>query len=126
MVISGDSLWKNYRLIVRYKPEDNRQYSGIAFRYRNDRCFYFFGVKDSMAYISLFNNAENFNSQKETRLVEKYFVHDSGSVLNATVTVRDSLIVADLNDKIKLRVVDGTYRKGKIGLVSNARAEYSS
>jgi hypothetical protein len=126
MIVAGDSLWKDYRLTVTFKPEDNRQYSGIAFRYRNDRCFYFFGVKDSMAYISVFNNAENYNTLKETRLAEKHFVPDSGRILKATVILRDSLIMADLDKKLKLRVIDGTYKKGKIGLVSNARAEYNS
>ena len=41
MIISGDSLWKDYKLTVKFSPEDDSQYSGIAFRYKNDRCFYF-------------------------------------------------------------------------------------
>ena len=51
MIVAGDSLWRDYRITVKFRPEDDSQYSGIAFRYRNDRCFYFFGIRDSSAYI---------------------------------------------------------------------------
>ena len=29
----------------RFAPESDKGQSGIAFRYRNDRCYYFFGLK---------------------------------------------------------------------------------
>ncbi len=79
MIITGDSLWKDYSLTVKFRPENDSQYSGIAFRYRNDRCFYFFGIKDSMAYISKFNHSDTFNVLKEIRLAEKPFILASWS-----------------------------------------------
>lgn len=126
MIIAGDSLWKNYKLTVRFRPENDSQYSGIAFRYRNDRCFYFFGIKDSVVYISKFNHAHNFNSMNEEILAEQPFIFIPGQDLTATVTVEGNSIRAKLNDDVNLTVIDGTYAVGKIGLVSNVRAQYKS
>jgi len=124
MIITGDSLWQNYSFTVKFEPEDDSQYSGVAFRYRNDRCFYFFGIMDSMAYISIFKHSYFFNSLFETRLAEKPFGLNPGQVLTASVTVKDNSIKVMLNDDLKLEATDDTYKTGKIGLVSNARAKY--
>ena len=124
MIVAGDSLWRNYKLTIRFRPEDDSQYSGIAFRYRNDRCFYFFGIKDSVAYISMFKHASNYNSLNEKILAEQQFIFQPGQDLNAIVTVEGSSIVAKLNNEVILKVIDDTYPVGKIGLVSNARAEF--
>ena len=69
MIIAGDSLWQNYKLIVQYQPESDSLYSGIAFRYRNDRSFYFFGIKNSKVYISKF-----IGRSKDLNLNEKILV----------------------------------------------------
>ena len=124
MIIAGDSLWRNYKLTVHFSSDNNDQYSGIAFRYRNDRCFYFFGIKDSIAYISIFNHAKNFNSLNEKILAEKPFSFSPGQELIAEVTVEGESIVAKLNKKVILEVQDNTYSVGKIGLVSNTKTQY--
>ena len=124
MIIAGDSLWRDYRLTVSFEPEDDSHYSGIAFRYRNDRCFYFFGVRDSTAYISEFRHSEKFNVLKETILASEPFVFTPGETLTAVVKVIGDQIIASLNEDIRLSVADDTYKTGKIGLVSNVKAKY--
>jgi rhamnogalacturonan endolyase len=126
MIIAGDSLWRNYTMKVTFKPESDSQYSGVAFRYRNDRCFYFFGIKDSAVYISKFRHSDTFNVLKETRLAQKPFAFKPGQIFTAVVTVKDNSIKAGLNDVIELEATDNTFPNGKIGLVSNGRAEYYS
>jgi hypothetical protein len=126
MIIAGDSLWRNYSITVKFEPENDDEYSGIAFRYRNDRCFYFFGIKDSSAYISKFNHSDTFNELKQVVLAEKPFILPQGEVLTAAVTVNGNLICARLNETVVLEAKDDTYKKGKIGLVSNGRACYYS
>jgi hypothetical protein len=126
MVVAGDSLWKDYRVTVKFRPENDKQYSGIAFRYKNDRCFYFFGVKESMAYISVFNHSDTVNILKETRLAKKKFIFTGDKDLIATVTVTGNKIVADLNGDVQLEAADDTFKNGKIGLVSNSKAIYKS
>lgn len=124
MIIAGDSLWKDYTVTVKFRPEDDSQYSGIAFRYKNDRCFYFFGIKDSTAYISVFNHGLAWNTLNERILVSKHFIFNPQYDLTATVNITGNEITAMLNEEIKLKVKDDTYHSGKIGLVSNSRAEY--
>ena len=45
MIVAGDPLWQNYTICVRFAPGRGNEQSGLMFRYRNDRCYYFFGVK---------------------------------------------------------------------------------
>ncbi len=123
MIVAGDSLWKNYLIKVVFQPEDNTQYSGIAFRYRNDRCFYFLGIKDSSAYISVFNHATSFNTLNEKRIAEHLFKYEKGKDIVAIVEITGNRIKARLNE-IKLEAEDDTYKTGKIGLVSNTKAIY--
>ncbi|HQM69492.1 MAG TPA: hypothetical protein PK521_09315 [Bacteroidales bacterium] len=126
MIISGDSLWKDYKVTVKFSPEDDSQYTGIAFRYLNDRCFYFFGIKDSIAYISFFKHGLTFNKLNETVLDSKPFIFSPGEELTATVNLTGNKISASLNDKIQLDITDNTFSHGKIGLVSNTKAVYRS
>ncbi len=126
MIISGDSLWKDYKVTVKFSPEDDSQYTGIAFRYLNDRCFYFFGIKDSLAYISFFKHGLTFNKLNETVLASKPFIFSPGEELTATVMLTGNKISASLNDKIQLDITDNTFSHGKIGLVSNTKTVYRS
>jgi len=124
MIISGDSLWQDYKLTVKFQPENDQQCSGVAFRYKNDRCFYFFGVINSKAYISVFNHADNFKTLNEKILAEEPFEFIPGEDLTAVVTVKGDQLEATLNNLVSLKVSDNTFKKGKIGLVSNVPARY--
>lgn len=124
MIISGDSLWEDYKLTVKFQPESDRQCSGVAFRYKNDRCFYFFGIQNSKVYISLFNHADNFKTLNEKILVQKPFIFTPGEDLNIVITLHGDLIEANLNNDITLKVSDNTFPKGKIGLISDSPARY--
>ena len=45
MVVGGDNLWRDYTLTARFAPASDKGRCGLVFRYRNDRCNYFFGVE---------------------------------------------------------------------------------
>lgn len=124
MIVAGDSLWQNYRLTVRFQSENYSRYSGVAFRYQNDRCFYFFGIKDSMVYLSVFNHAEDFKSLNEKILAEQKFIFNPGEDLTAVISLNGSSIMAEMNNVVSLNAEDNTYSKGKIGLVSNVRSDF--
>ena len=124
MIVAGDSLWQDYRLTVRFRSENYSRYSGVAFRYQNDRCFYFFGIKDSMVYLSVFNHAEDFKSLNEKILAEQKFIFNPGEDLTAVISLNGSSIMAEMNNVVSLNAEDNTYSKGKIGLVSNVRSDF--
>jgi rhamnogalacturonan endolyase len=126
MIIAGDSLWRNYKLTASFIPETDSLASGVAFRYRNSRQFYFFGVKESKAYISKINHGAGWRVLNEEILAEQVYHFVPDQELTAKVTVMGDSLIAELNDEIILKAVDNTFKTGKIGLISNARAKYKN
>ena len=125
MVIAGDSLWQNYRVSVRFAPQDTAQ-SGLIFRYRNSRCYYFFGVKGKRAFIKVVRHATAFHKPYEKILAEKPYAGQTGGYLTATVTVEGPHIMAALDNKVVLEATDNTYAKGKVGLMADAPTYYQN
>ena len=124
MVIAGDPLWTDYTLEVRFTPESNVGRSGVVFRYRNDRCNYFFGVEGSKASLRMVQHETAFRQPYEKILAEASFTFKPGEYLTAVITVEGNHITAALDDKIKLTAVDETYPLGKIGLVADVPTLY--
>lgn len=123
MVIAGDSLWKDYQVSLRFAPQDTAQ-SGLMFRYRNSRCYYFFGVKGQKAILKMVQHATGFRQPYEKVLAEKPFDGIAGDYLNATVWAEGPNIRASLNGKTMFEVVDHTYTQGKVGLMADAPTFY--
>lgn len=126
MIIAGDSLWRDYKFTTLFIPENDSLASGVAFRYQNSRQFYFFGVKHSKAYVSIINHGAGMRVLNEKILTEQPYELVPGQELKAMITVQGNSIEAKLNDDITLNVSDNTFPKGKIGLISHARAQYKS
>lgn len=124
MIIAGDSLWRDYKFTTVFVPENDSLSSGVGFRYRNSRQFYFFGIRESKVYISKIDHGAGWKTLNEEILVEQPYIFVPGKELKATVTVQGNSIEAKLNGDIALSVIDNTFPKGKVGLISNARAEY--
>ena len=57
MLIAGDSLWRNYRMTADFATASGTGQSGIVFRYRNDRCYYFCGVDGSRVVLKMVRHA---------------------------------------------------------------------
>ena len=125
MVIAGDSLWQDYRATVRFAPQDTAQ-SGLMFRYRNSRCYYFFGVKGQKAFIKMVRHATAFHQAYEKILAEKPFTGSRGQYLTATVTAEGPNLTATIDGGPTLQATDSTYAKGKVGLMADAPTYYAS
>jgi len=125
MVVTGDSLWQNYVVAVRFAPESADGQCGVNFRYRNDRCYYFFGVNGDKAILKLVNHATAYHKPLEKILAEKKCVWKPGAWLTATVTVDGDRIIAELDNGTRLEARDKTFLKGKIALMSDVPVRYS-
>ncbi len=123
MVIAGDSLWQNYQVSLRFTPLDTAQ-SGLMFRYRNSRCYYFFGVRNGKAILKMVQHATGFRQPYEKVLAEKPFAWQKGESLQATVTAEGHTLRASINGKVTLEATDSTYRQGKVGLMADAPTYY--
>ncbi len=124
MIIAGDTLWKNYRFTTLFTPGNDSLTSGVAFRYRNSRQYYFFGVRGPRVYISKVSHGTRFRYLEEEILAEHPFVYTPGRELKALVTVQGNHLEAQL-DGITLAADDNTYPAGKIGLISDCPAKYN-
>ena len=55
MVVAGEQDWKDYVIKVQFTPGSKDLQSGIVFRYRNDRCYYFAGVRGDSLILKWLN-----------------------------------------------------------------------
>ncbi len=126
MLVAGDALWQDYKLTANFAPASDKGQSGIIFRYRNDRCYYFFGVNGPKAILKMVRHATAYHKPYEKILAEKEFAWTPGSYLTAVVEMEGNHIRAQLNDTVKLEADDTTYEQGKIALMSDIPTRYKN
>jgi rhamnogalacturonan endolyase len=124
LIVAGDALWSNYTLRVQFTPESNTKRSGMVFRARNDRCYYFFGMEKGTAVIRKVQHDAAFRVPNETVLAETKFDFQPGTTLTATVTANGSKLRCAIEGGPILEAEDGTYPQGKIGLLSDTPTRY--
>ena len=124
MVIAGDDLWADYTVTVTFAPETDRAQSGLVFRSRNDRCYYFFGVAGSKVILKMVRHAAAFHKPYEKMLARDEYSWSPGEYITAKVTVRGGHIRAELDDGLVLTAKDSTYPQGKIGLMADVPTRY--
>jgi hypothetical protein len=124
MVIAGDELWGDYTVSVSFAPESKRGQSGLVFRYRNDRCYYFFGVNDNRAVLKMVRHGIAFRKPFEEVLAEAPFPWQIGEYLVARVKVHGAHIRAELGTSVALSAEDPAYSQGKIGLMADVPTRY--
>ena len=123
-VAEGSEFWKDYTVSARFAPESDKGQSGIAFRYRNDRCYYFFGVKGSKAILKVVNHATAFRKPDEKILAERQLDFKPGEFLTATISINGDIIRAELGNGIVLQATDSTFSEGKVGLTADVPTKY--
>lgn len=126
MVVGGDELWRDYTVTVRLAPDGARGRSGLVFRYRNDRCNYFFGVEGGKAVLKMIQHESDFHKPFEKLLASQEFNWKPGEDLLAEVTVAGERITAKLNGQLTLAATDATYPQGKIGLLADGPTRFAS
>lgn len=125
MLVAGDPLWSDYAVVVRFAPESEEGRSGIVFRYRNDRCYYFFGVQGPKAVLKRVRHETAFHQPDEKTLAESAHAWERGKYLVARVRVEGSRIQAALDGGPTLEAEDATFPQGRIGLTSDAPTRFA-
>ncbi|MBM4027673.1 MAG: hypothetical protein FJ280_20070 [Planctomycetes bacterium] len=126
MLVAGDPLWQNYRVTVDFAPAADKAQSGIVFRYRNSRCYYFFGVQGQKAILKMVRHETAFHKPHEVVLAEKACSWTPGRYLTAQVDVDGDRIRARLSDGVVLEAEDKTYLQGRIALMSDVPTRYKN
>ena len=125
MLVAGDALWSDYTVVVRFAPENLEGRSGLVLRYRNDRCYYFFGVEGQKAVLKVMRHEKAFHEPDERTLAETPFAWTPGHYLVAEVTVEGPRIRAAILGGPTLEAEDDTFPRGKIGLTADVPTRYS-
>jgi rhamnogalacturonan endolyase len=129
MIIAGDPSWRDYTLEVRYIPQFVQQdsppgLSGVVFRYRNDRCYYFFGLDGKKAVLKSVAHATAFHKPFEKVFDSAAFDWEVGQQLVAHVSVQGKKIRAWFEQGPTLTATDSTYVQGKIGLTADVPTHF--
>jgi hypothetical protein len=125
MLIAGDPLWSDYTVAVRFAPRSYAGQSGIVFRYRNDRCYYFFGVNGPKVVLKMVRHGTGFRQPYEKVLDQRECRWKPGECLAARVTVGGNSIRAEISGRAALEARDSTFQEGKIGLTSDIPTRFS-
>jgi rhamnogalacturonan endolyase len=126
MLVAGEPLWQNYQITAEFAPVSEQGQSGIIFRYRNDRCYYFCGVNGSRALLKMVRHATAFHKPYEKVLAERACSWSPGKYLSLQVNVNNNHILARFSNGVVLEADDSTYTLGKIGLMSDVPTRYKN
>lgn len=121
MLVSGDPVWRDYAVSLRFTPQTEDGQRGLVFRYRNDRCYYFLGVDGQRAVLKLVKHATAFRQPYEKVLQEKHLRWEPGQRLEAFADVTGNRIEARVGG-VELSAHDNTFPEGKVGLLADAPA----
>ncbi|MFH1069734.1 MAG: hypothetical protein V1794_08975 [Candidatus Glassbacteria bacterium] len=124
MVVTGDTLWTDYQVEVTFAPDSKRARCGVAFRYRNDRCYYFAGMEGDRAVLKLVKDATGFHQPYEKILAEKPFPWEEGRYYTLIIEATGPKLVARFDLGPELAAVDSAFRYGKVGLTSDVPARF--
>lgn len=125
LLVAGDPLWADYTLTVKFTPESDANRSSVVFRYRNDRCLYFFGVNGPHAEIVLLNHGTGYRKSTVKTLAQKPTTWKPGEELIAEVDVRGPQIRARLSTGVVLEASDATFLQGRIGLLADVPTRFT-
>jgi len=123
MVIAGEQDWEDYVTKALFTPESKDLQSGIVFRYRNDRCYYFAGVSGDSLILKMVKHETAFHKPYEAILGRKYLKWNENELLTISVNVRGSQISCNVKD-VTITAEDSTYTNGKIGLMADVPTKY--
>ena len=123
MLVAGEQDWEDYEVIVQFTPQSKDLQSGVVFRYRNDRCYYFGGVRGDSLILKMVKHATAFHKPYEEILGSSYLEWNTNEPLKMSIEVIDSQISCSING-VTLVAEDKTYPDGKIGLMADVPTKY--
>lgn len=118
MLVAGDIAWGDYTVTVEMAPQSTEKIAGVAFRYQNDRCYYFAGVKDGNAILMRANHEYAFRKLDEHILAEAPLAREAGDAVTITATAAGNQLKATING-IELAAEDDRYKTGKVAILSD-------
>lgn len=123
MVVAGDHRWSDYQVSFTLKPIDAKGRYGLAFRQRNDRCYYFAGIDKERLVLMTVQHETDFQVPSETILAEEKLSLNAGDELKLIATANGPKLQLEFG-RVKLEANDETYSSGCIALLANTPAQF--
>lgn len=123
MLVAGRPDWQDYSVSVQFTPELKELQSGVVFRVRNDRCYYFAGVQEDSLRLKMVKHATALHKPYERILGSSYLKWHEGERLTMQIDIYGSLISCNIND-VTIKAEDSTYGEGKIGFMADVPTKY--
>jgi len=123
MLVAGEQDWEDYTMKVQFTPESKDLQSGVVFRYRNDRCYYFAGVQGDSMIVKMVKHATAFHKPYQEILASTYLEWDENELLTMQIEVQNFQISCSIKGQ-KILAEDSTYSDGKIGLMADVPTKY--
>lgn len=125
MLVSGDIAWGDYTVAVEMVPHTVEKITGVGFRYQNDRCYYFAGVKGDKAILMRANHEVAVHQLDEQILAEAPLKREAGDAVKIEVSVEGPALKATING-VELSATDDLYKTGKVAILSDNPALFYS
>jgi hypothetical protein len=126
IIIAGDSIWHDYKVEFSFSPGQLLDKCGVVFKYRNSRCYYFYGMEGNMLVLKMVRHATAPFRPYEEILASTPFIWVKGDVYKGAVSIKQNRIYTLLNDSLSLIAEDNTYERGKVGFLSDVPADFYS
>ncbi len=124
MVITGNRHWSNYKINGSIMPMCKEYQCGIVFRYQDDRCYYFLGVKNDTICLKLVKNGIAFRQPYEKILTRERYPYQKGKCIEFEIALNDASIKASVVNGPVLSARDTTYLSGKTGIMADGPAVF--
>lgn len=124
MVVAGDPVWRDYRIEADLIPHSGKGRSGVAFRARHDRCYYFFGAAEGKALLLKVDHETGFRIPNETVLGERMHEWTPERMMRLTVECRGEIITAGIDGQVFFEVEDDSFPEGKVMFTADFPTEF--
>jgi len=125
IIVSGDSLWDNFKIEVDFTPLAKFDKCGLVFGYQHPNDFFFFGTEGNTVILKHIQQPVTPLRSIEKILEYRPLVWTPGEEMHAVVTVRRNKISTILNDSIRMYEETELIRPGRIGLISDLPALFN-
>lgn len=123
MVVAGEHDWEDYSVELQLTPGSKDLQSGLVFRYRNDRNYYFAGVKGDSLLLKMVKGATGFHRPYEKILGSSFLEWDEGEVLTLRVRADGRQLSCTIKNA-SIGVEDSTYTNGNVGLMADVPTKF--
>ena len=124
MLVAGDSLWQDYSVEAVMRPHTTQGRTGLAFRYQNDKCYYYFGMQDDRAAFIKTEYDLAYRLPNEDTLAITPYAWTADETYTLRVEVQGNRFIGYINGEEVLQASDDRYAQGRVLILSDQPADF--